>query len=114
MNSINRCHTHPTWPFTSILTLSAPPNECKLFFLAILCSTNLFIHTPVSACWLNQLHFVLSCNLQLPLFSNYYTKFIKIVSLTALYLIYESIKSFISCLSKTGTLKSVKSLRKEG
>ena len=73
-----------------------------------------FIYTPVSACWLNQLHFVLSCNLQLTLFSNYYTKFIKIVSLTALYLIYESIKSFISCLSKTGTLKSMKSLRKEG
>ena len=31
-----------------------------------------------------------------------------------LYLIYESIKSFISCVCKTGALKSMKSLRKEG
>ena len=62
----------PCWPL---------PENVNCFSYSV--QHQLFIHTPVSARWLNQLHFVLSCNLQLTSFSNYYTKSIKIVSLTA-------------------------------
>lgn len=115
MNAINGCYTHPPWPFTSILALLAPPRECKLFFLFCAAPIYLFIPLSVLADW-TTLHFVLSCNLQLTLFSIIIQNLLKYSLLDSiiLYLIYESIKSFISCVCKTGALKSMKSLRKEG